>query len=309
MRGVAGNFDWKPGLEDWRLGAGHVLDVLRSDVPGLFATGFSRPGHQPDVSIFHEDVRFVDARAPNFELKGRSTYRQFLAALRWSVQAACDESRLEITALSPPVNNEIFMRWRLQLWPKDMMSLAQDLMSVEPRAALGHGEPTIIEGYSRYELDPWSAEVMKHTVDITNPPMYIADLVRRLGFDAEWGVAPQGAWVQTPRLSAIPSPKLQPSPAFVGMTIPKRNRPAIRRQEVEKAKTASSSFAFDWSLPQSCEDDFECNGGRANFPLKCCEIPVIGNYCCSPPDDEPLQRRDPIYVPIPVPIDPWQQRR
>ena len=40
--------------------------------------------------------------------------------------------------------------------------------------------------------------------------------------------------------------------------------------------------AGGWPLPQSCEDDFECNGGRANFPLQCCELPLLGKFCCAP---------------------------
>lgn len=60
------------------------------------------------------------------------------------------------------------------------------------------------------------------------------------------------------------------------------------------------------SLPQGCEDDFECNGGRANFPLQCCELPILGKFCCEPKEYEPSRElQDPAYVPLPVPVDPW----
>lgn len=62
-------------------------------------------------------------------------------------------------------------------------------------------------------------------------------------------------------------------------------------------------------LPQGCEDDFECNDGKANFPLQCCEVPLLGSFCCEPDNYTPVQQT-PAYVPLPVPVeDPWQQRR
>ena len=57
--------------------------------------------------------------------------------------------------------------------------------------------------------------------------------------------------------------------------------------------------------PPGCEDDFECNDGKANFPLQCCEMPLLGKFCCEPPDDfatgTPTEM--PAYVPLPVPVD------
>lgn len=55
------------------------------------------------------------------------------------------------------------MRW---------MCVLQDVRSM---LGIGHSSgaevPFIVEGYSRYEFDPWSAAIVKHTIDITNPPM------------------------------------------------------------------------------------------------------------------------------------------
>ena len=36
-----------------------------------------------------------------------------------------------------------------------------------------------VRGYSKYEFDPWSGEVTKHSVDIKNPPMFLTDLFRQ----------------------------------------------------------------------------------------------------------------------------------
>lgn len=70
--------------------------------------------------------------------------------------------------------------------------------------------------------------------------------------------------------------------------------------------------AVGWlpSMPQGCEDDFECNDGKANFPLQCCELPIIGKFCCEPDDQwaKPLPRT-PAYVPIPVRTDDWPSYR
>eukprot|EP00416_Gambierdiscus_australes_P033860 CAMPEP_0171096822 /NCGR_PEP_ID=MMETSP0766_2-20121228/46031_1 /TAXON_ID=439317 /ORGANISM="Gambierdiscus australes, Strain CAWD 149" /LENGTH=169 /DNA_ID=CAMNT_0011555893 /DNA_START=51 /DNA_END=560 /DNA_ORIENTATION=+ len=59
------------------------------------------------------------------------------------------------------------------------------------------------------------------------------------------------------------------------------------------------------SLPQTCEDDYECNDGKANFPLQCCELPVMGKFCCEPDDFQPVPST-PAFVPLPVPSqEPW----
>lgn len=62
-------------------------------------------------------------------------------------------------------------------------------------------------------------------------------------------------------------------------------------------------------FPQGCEDDFECNDGKANFPLQCCEMPLLGKFCCEPPDDfaTGVPNEMPAYVPLPVPVDPLDQ--
>ena len=51
--------------------------------------------------------------------------------------------------------------------------------------------PFIVEGYSNYEFDPWTAEaprrqawsrgrqVTRHSVDIKNPPLFITDLLKQ----------------------------------------------------------------------------------------------------------------------------------
>jgi hypothetical protein len=63
-------------------------------------------------------------------------------------------------------------------------------------------------------------------------------------------------------------------------------------------------------MPQFCEDDFECNDGKANFPLQCIDI-FVGKVCMDPPDFEPVQTRlDPNYERLLVPIeDPRDPRR
>ncbi|CAE8597286.1 unnamed protein product [Polarella glacialis] len=158
-----------PVNSEWRLGVGHAIDVLRKDVVGLFED----TDYTPDFSIYSSDIKLVDARLPSFQLDGIATYQQVLSTLRWSVRAACDDSQLEITGMTPPINNQLFMRWRLKLYFKDVLGGSKD-------------GPFIFEGYSRYEFDPWSAEIVKHTIDITNPPMFVSDLVARYARGPTW---------------------------------------------------------------------------------------------------------------------------
>lgn len=286
---------------DWRMNVGKAIDVLREDIPALLATGDNSRGHLPDFSIFSDDVAFVDARAPALEMRSLATYQQFLSALRWSVETACDESRLVITATQPPVNGEVLFRWRLHLWPKDVMSYAKDLLGGHVHHHVGQGMPSIVEGYSRYEFDPWSAQIVKHTIDITNPPMYITDLLWKQMPSQTWVPAQTGLRLPNIMHTGVPSQEVvSPQPgAFAGASLP-----------MEKPQSRAAAFsrivrAAGWSVPQRCEDDFECNGGRANFPLQCCELPLLGNFCCEPPErQEHYDRRDPAWVPLPVPVDP-----
>jgi len=79
------------------------------------------------------------------------------------------------------------------------------------------------------------------------------------------------------------------------------------RKDQERLTRPSMGDRFSF-LPQACEDDFECNDGAANFPLQCCEIPLVGNWCCEPDDFMPVPQ-SPAFVPIPVPVDDeaWRQ--
>eukprot|EP00421_Protoceratium_reticulatum_P003984 CAMPEP_0168369064 /NCGR_PEP_ID=MMETSP0228-20121227/6569_1 /TAXON_ID=133427 /ORGANISM="Protoceratium reticulatum, Strain CCCM 535 (=CCMP 1889)" /LENGTH=379 /DNA_ID=CAMNT_0008381921 /DNA_START=21 /DNA_END=1158 /DNA_ORIENTATION=+ len=170
----------RPEASEWRLRVGHALDTLRSDMTELFNTS-----RDLDYSIFSQDVVLEDALLPNFRLHGLEAYQTALDMMRWSARAACNGQRIEVTAISPPVNGVIYMRWRVHLWPKDPLGPAKDFLTPSlgwnsPLLySVGAHEPTILEGYSRYTFDPWSAEIIRHTIDITNPPMPIVDLLRR----------------------------------------------------------------------------------------------------------------------------------
>mmetsp|Transcript_136463 Transcript_136463/g.272163 ORF Transcript_136463/g.272163 Transcript_136463/m.272163 type:complete len:258 (+) Transcript_136463:55-828(+) len=155
---------------EWRLKVGHAIDVLSTDLK-LFGSE-----QMPDLSIFSEDIVFADARLPELRLQGLAAYKSIVSTLKWSLRASCDESRSEITALHAPVNGEVYMRWRLILWPKNVL------------ASLGNnpGEPIIVEGYSRYEFDSWSGEIVKHTIDITNPPTLIMDMYKQQMGSFSW---------------------------------------------------------------------------------------------------------------------------
>jgi len=293
--------------DEWRLKVAHAVDVLQEDVPLLFASYNGMGGRLPDFSIYSSEINFVDERAPSFVLHGLPMYRNFLLALRWSLRSMFEESKLEITAMGKTlsVDGKLSMRWRLHLWPKGVMSHALDFMApilqgwgFHLREETHQWEaPAIVEGYSNYEFDPWTAQITKHTVDIKNPPLFITDLLRQYSVSEAKTALPYGIPL---RFQAAEGP--ESSASLAGATL----RGESRRGASTIARAAKAE-GQDWPLPQSCEDDFECNGGTANFPLQCCELPLLGKFCCKPPDDDVQPNsKDPAWLPLPVPSDPWQ---
>lgn len=286
---------------EWRLGVGNAIDVLRRDVPALF----SKEQHTPDFSIYSEDMEVVDARLPSFQLKGLATYQQMLSTIRWSAQNAFEHTRMEITSMMPPVENEIYMRWRLHIWFKDVLAPARGFLAPAfGRNSIisgfdGTATPFIVEGYSRYELDPWSAQIVKHTIDITNPPMYLSDLIKQYTQVPAW-LTPVGTGMGVPSVFPMEaSTALLAGPSSEMASHPLAGTTESRHSRVSIARPSGNWFP---GLPQGCEDDFECNDGKANFPLQCCELPLLGKFCCEPSDYEPVPQ-NPAYVPLPVPVD------
>ncbi|CAK9088758.1 unnamed protein product [Durusdinium trenchii] len=286
----------KAGSE-WRLGVGRAIDVLRRDVAGLF----SRKRYTPDFSIYSPDIEVTDARLPSFKIKGLASYQQVLSTLQWSVRTACDRSNLEITSRRMNSSRRAEgMRW---------MCVLQDVRSM---LGIGHSSgaevPFIVEGYSRYEFDPWSAAIVKHTIDITNPPMYLSDLMASYASPSWLTVSPQ---LGMPSLSAWPATATTASGSHTGAALltggsAVAGTMGTGRNVSGLARRAGGMFP---GFPQGCEDDFECNDGKANFPLQCCEMPLLGKFCCEPPDDfaTGVPNEMPAYVPLPVPVDPLDQ--
>lgn len=176
-------------VNEWRLNVGRAVDVLRADNVALF----DDPTRAMDFSIFSRDVEMVDARLPGFHLHGLDAYRKLLQSLQWSMSFACESARLEITAMPPPINNNVYMRWRLHLVPRDVLAPAkgflQPLGTANP-LLLSRAAPVTVEGYSRYEFDPWSAEIVKHSVEITNPPMSLTDVLQQYTTGLLWARDP-----------------------------------------------------------------------------------------------------------------------
>jgi len=159
---------------------GRAIDVLRSGADEFF----TRASGAPDYSIFSEDVVLVDQRAPSFRIRGVEAYRRTMDAIRWSLTTACDHQRFEILSVVPPTNGVLYMRWRLRLWPKNPFESARDFLAPTLRwdnpllRSSALGEPSTVEGYSRYEFDAWEGKIVRHSVDITNPPTPLANLLR-----------------------------------------------------------------------------------------------------------------------------------
>lgn len=274
-----------PAGSQWRLNVGRALDVLRRDVAGLF----SRRNYTPDFSIYSPEIEVTDARLPSFKIKGLASYQQILSTLQWSLRTTCHSSKLEITSITPPVNNDMYLRWRLKLWFKDVRSWFGIGQTLGTSAEI----PFIVEGYSKYTFDPWSAEIVKHTIDITNPPMYLSDLMASYA-SPSWLTVSQ----PMPGLSAWPF-----------AAVPRREGATGSTGSTTSTGSTARAAGFSFGLPQGCEDDFECNDGKANFPLQCCEMPLLGKFCCEPPDftEGGVRNEMPAYVPLPVPVDPLEK--
>eukprot|EP00438_Fugacium_kawagutii_P012838 Skav200130 [mRNA] locus=scaffold4172:99507:100508:+ [translate_table: standard] len=281
------------GLDCWQLKVAHAVDVLHRDMPDLFESYSGMGGRTHDFSIYSSNIQFADERAPGMEMEGLPTYKRFLSAMRWSLRSMFEESKMEITSMSRTlINGQLSVRWRLHLWPKGLMTVALEMFSPTLKNWGLHQNhhsfeaPFILEGYSNYDFDPWTAEVTRHSVDIKNPPMFITDLLK----------------YSTPEMQPVPlsmpygmsAPGSSKGFQFAGVTA------ATRDTALRVSRQAGDSKA-SWPVPASCEDDFDCNDGRANFPLQCCELPLLGKFCCKPPDDPSPDSKDPSWLPLPVP--------
>jgi hypothetical protein len=268
---------------DWRLQLGSAIDALRTDIPALCQKG----EYHPDYSIFADDITFLDARAPSFQLHGKDLYHQTLSALSWAVKASSDACAMEITALRPPIeSSDLLVRWRITMWPKSI--LPRKLYNSNPLMSLGSsGKPFLLEGYSRYDFDPWSAIISKHTIEVTNPPLGIQDLIGNAVPRFSTQVVP-GMVMQRSGLTGVSGTRVSRMSVGVGRSL----------------KLGRRANLFPYGLPKACKDDFECNGGTANFPLQCCEVPLMGKICVAPDDFAP-EPKDPAYVPLPVPTQDY----
>ncbi|CAE7497214.1 unnamed protein product [Symbiodinium natans] len=169
---------------NFRMNLGHALDVLRRDVPHMFDKSYDL-----DYSIFSPSVVAEDARMPNVQMRGLEAYRTTIDLIRQVVRTTCDHHKMEIQSISVPVNSVVYVRWRLQIWPKDPLGPAKVFLNPawrlfsSPLHDYGAAvEPTILEGYSKYDFDAWSGEIVKHAVEVTLPPMLLKDFVQQPSF-------------------------------------------------------------------------------------------------------------------------------
>jgi len=250
--------DPKPPSE-FRLQLGHAIDTLRIDAAQLFDHGRKRP----DLSLFSDDVTFAVQSMPSLSLEGLDMYNRTLRLSRWSVKSMRNSSQMKIMTVYQPIDNMVYMRWQLRIRPKDM------LLATAAQSSFWDSTEKVIllEGLSKYEFHHSTALIVRHTVEFTNPPLYLSEL-------------PQS-------FKTLQDFLLQPMPS--GVTAPRFEHDTL-------------SFS---SLPAACEDDFECNNGTANYPFQCLhphecisslpEIFIMGRYCCEPGLSQP------IVVAVPVP--------
>jgi len=167
------------GIE-WRWKVGKAIDVLRSDA----VASATEQGEQ-DFSIFSQDVVLDVAQMPQFQVHGLDAYRRAMNMIRWSTQSAFERYRVEVLSVTPPAAGVVYMRWRVHLWPIDPLAPARQflapLLSWDNALLYRHHhaeQAEVVDGYSRYEFDPWSAEIIRHTIDFKNPPSYLTEMLR-----------------------------------------------------------------------------------------------------------------------------------
>eukprot|EP00931_Biecheleriopsis_adriatica_P060341 TRINITY_DN36223_c0_g1_i1.p1 TRINITY_DN36223_c0_g1~~TRINITY_DN36223_c0_g1_i1.p1 ORF type:complete len:335 (-),score=18.99 TRINITY_DN36223_c0_g1_i1:362-1318(-) len=246
---------------EFRLQLGRAIDTLRIDVAQLFDRGRKRP----DLSLFSDDVTFAVQSMPSLSLNGLDMYNRTLRFIRWSVKSMRNSSQMKIIAFHQTIDTMLYVRWQFRVRPKDA------LLAVAAQTSYWDSteQMVLLEGLSKYELHPSTALIVRHTVEFTNPPLYLSEL-----------------------------PKLFPAPRDILLAQPELAHSAVKAWSFEMG-----TFSFPL-LPATCEDDFECNNGTANYPLQCLhphecmstlpEIFIMGRYCCEPPvPSEPIRVRVP----------------
>eukprot|EP00930_Biecheleria_cincta_P057994 TRINITY_DN43860_c0_g1_i1.p1 TRINITY_DN43860_c0_g1~~TRINITY_DN43860_c0_g1_i1.p1 ORF type:complete len:345 (-),score=32.34 TRINITY_DN43860_c0_g1_i1:71-1066(-) len=237
----------------YRLEIGRAIDVLRTDVTGQFDHGRERP----DYSIFSEDITFVDQRMPSMELHGLNTYKRTLRAVRWAVKAVANTSRMEITAMQQPVDNKLYVRWRLRILPKELLALAARGVF----SSLMDDGTLVVEGCSKYEFHHTTAKITRHTLDITNPPLYLSNFL----------VTDVRSW-------ELSVPTGMPTPGLLRFAMPS---PC---EDDFECNNGTANYPLQCLLPHEC---------NPNLP----RIFAMGRFCCEP--DLPQPATELLRVPVP----------
>mmetsp|Transcript_34332 Transcript_34332/g.55431 ORF Transcript_34332/g.55431 Transcript_34332/m.55431 type:complete len:127 (+) Transcript_34332:2-382(+) len=82
--------------------------------------------------------------------------------------------------------------------------------------------------------------------------------------------------------------------------------------QVMMAKLGGKEFAKKMKLPKQCKEDYDCNEGGYNWPLRCMDF-VVAKICVDPDDStggglraSNYDERDLVQEPIPVRVeDGW----
>jgi len=158
--------------QDWRRKVGKAIDTLKADV-----IASANDEADWDLSIFSQDVVLDLAQFPSLRVTGLVAYRRALDTLHWSMRSLFEGRRVEVLSISAPTNGVVYMRWRIHLLPRDHLAPARRLLASmldhHPLLSGNHRAPEpedVWDGYSCYEFDPWTADIVRHTIDLKSPP-------------------------------------------------------------------------------------------------------------------------------------------
>jgi len=307
---------------EFELNRGHAVDTLLADYPTIF----SRP---IDFSIFHQKIKLQDSQG--FHVDGLRSYKAFFRIVPTLFNVCF--SRCETSAVLMDKygldKGRIKIRWRIDLFPRfsglssseifgfvdangDGVISSSEFLESQSRiirqSSTPKVDPFVVEGISVYELDA-KADITEHRIEVTNPSSAapLAVLRELLPVRRSYVTAPNAFSSAAPALAA---PSFAP-PSFLAAE-GKTGGSVAERGGAEGGPLAAMRKELGKNLPKTCKNDYDCNPGGYNWPLRCVDV-VVAKICIDPDDWKGgglgalnVQPQDLATEPIPVRVeDGW----
>mmetsp|Transcript_38020 Transcript_38020/g.79649 ORF Transcript_38020/g.79649 Transcript_38020/m.79649 type:complete len:275 (-) Transcript_38020:225-1049(-) len=165
-------------------------------------------------------------------------------------------------------------------------------------------EPFVVEGISVYKLDS-KGRVIHHSIEITSPlSSSLAPLRELLPVNFSPPMVLMASAVAFSHPPAISAHILDGGKAPSASTSLSAKSDSMADQPLAKMGGPRLQ-AFLKKLPKQCKEDYDCNPGGYNFPLRCVDF-VIARFCVDPDDWRGgglgALAWDPSLAPEPIPV-------